>query len=252
MRAVAAATMTLPILKVLAAALMLLWERRALLVRALWLPLLAGIGISLAELRWGPATPEQSGGALWALPIFALTIVVAVRTYRVLLIGNDPQVLQRPLSWSLRETRFLLAMFGVGTVFAGIAFLAGSLIGLLVPDPSRVGRVLLVVLVLIPGAYFAGRLLLAFPAIAAEDDSALTALQRAWNLSHSNGARILLLCIGVPGLLAWLLALLGTVPGAGAVSTILVWLTMPAELAIVAMVYATLSRHADAGAAPAQ
>lgn len=240
--------MNLPILKLLGAALMLCWESRHRLVRVLWMPLLAGIAVSLAEIRWGPDGAEDNHAALWALPIFMLTVMLAVRSYRVFLLGLDEEHRKRPLSWSLRESRFLFAMFGVSLAFALIAVVAGSVLGLLLPDPQQLERGVLLALVMVPGAYLASRLLLAFPAIAVEDSSAWQAFQRAWALSRDNGLRILVLCVGVPGAIAWLLALLGSMPSIEALSAILVWLLMPAQLAIVAMVYATLSRQQQPGA----
>ena len=239
--------MNLPILKLLGAALMLSWESRFNLARVLWMPLLAGIAVSLAEMRWGPDGGEDGNAALWALPIFMLTVILAVRSYRVFLLGLDEEHRKRPLSWSLRESRFLFAMIGVSLAFALIAVTAGSILGLLLPDPRQLGRGVLLGLVLVPGAYLASRLLLAFPAIAVEDSGALQAFRRAWALSRDNALRILVLCVAVPGAIAWLLGRLGSVPSVEALSTILVWLLMPAQLAIVAMVYATLSRQQQPG-----
>jgi hypothetical protein len=238
--------MSLPILKLLGAALMLSWERRGLLARVLWLPLLAGIGVSLAELRWGPDSPGDGGAVFWALPIFALTVMLAVRSYRALLIGTDEFHHKRPLSWTMRETHFLFAMLWVSLAFAVFAVLAGSLLGLLLPDPQLLGPRASMLVVLVPGAWLASRLLLAFPAIAIEDSNALQALRRAWALSRDHALRILVLCVGVPGAIAWLLGNLSGLPGVEALAAILVWLLMPFELAIVAMVYATLSRTPQA------
>ncbi len=241
--------MNLPLLKVVGAALMLFWERRARLARALWLPLGGGIVVSLAELRWGPGGPEQRGAVLWALPMFMLTVMLAVRSYRVYLLGGDRD--PRPLSWSLRESRFLLAMMGVSFAFAALVFFVGSLVGLLVPDPQRFGKGTLLLMVMLPGAYLASRVLLAFPIIAVEEASAVQALSRAWQLSRGHAVRILLLCVAIPGLIAWLLTRLGSLPGVEPMSAALVWLLMPAELAIAAMVYSVLARAAPDGGAGA-
>lgn len=238
--------MNLPIVKLLGAALMLCWDSRFHLARVLWMPLLAGIGLSLAEMRWGPDGSDDGNAALWALPIFMLTVVLAVRSYRVFLLGLDEEHLKRPLSWSLRESRFLFAMFGISLAFSVIAIMAGSILGLLMPDPQRLGRGILLGMVLVPGGYLASRLLLAFPAIAVEDSGALQAFRHAWTLSRDNGLRILVLCVGVPAAIAWLLAQLGSAPAVEALSAVLVWLLMPAQLAIVAMVYSTLNRQQQA------
>jgi hypothetical protein len=240
--------MSLPILKLLGAALMLSWERRALLARVLWLPLFAGIGISLAELRWGPDSAEDGTAVFWALPIFALTVMLAVRSYRAFLVGVDETHQRQPLSWTMRETRFLFAMLWISLSFAVLAVLAGSLLGLLVSDPQTIGPRVSMLLVLVPGAWLASRLLLAFPTLAIEDASALQAFQRAWTLSREQGLRILVLCVAIPGAIAWLLGQLSGTPVAEAIATILVWLLMPFELAIVAMVYATLARPPEAPA----
>ena len=96
-----ASSMRLPLAKVVAGALVLAWERRYALLYALWLPLLLGIAFSVAEGTWGPSswesgTPEenarmQSALLLWTLPLFALTVVFAVRSYRVYLLGSEQQ-----------------------------------------------------------------------------------------------------------------------------------------------------------------
>ena len=237
--------MTLPVVKLLGAALMLTWDRRYSLLRALWLPLALGIALSVAEKRWGPNSPQDSGAVFWIAPVFVLTVMLAVRSYRVFLRGSDPEQQLLPLSWSIRETRFLLAMMAVSFSFALVAFLFGGLLGLLWPDAHRYAGEPFAVLIFLPAAYLASRLLLAFPALAVEDgESTQKALQRAWEVSRHNGMRILFLCVVAPAFIAWLLALLGssTLPGTDVVSAVLVWLLLPVELSIVAMVYATLNK----------
>jgi len=54
---------------------------------------------------------------LWTLPLFVLTVVFAVRSYRVYLLGDEPMQAVPPFSWSLRETRFVFAMAGIAFLF---------------------------------------------------------------------------------------------------------------------------------------
>ena len=100
----------LPVGKVIAGALILAWERRYALLQALWLPLAFGVVFTISETFWGPSSWERGSadqqssdqGALilWTLPLFVLTVVFAVRSYRVYLLGDEVMCKLPPFSWS--------------------------------------------------------------------------------------------------------------------------------------------------------
>ena len=245
----------LPVAKVIAGALILAWERRYALLHALWLPLLCGIVFTVTETFWGPSswespTPEQQSTTqgslfLWTLPLFVLTVVFAVRSYRVYLLDVDSTQAMPPFSWNLRETRFVFAMAAIAFLFAFAAVTFGTAVGALWPGASTFANGRIGLVLIIPPAYLVGRLLLAFPALAIDDSvDVLQALGQSWAISRNNGFRLLVLCVLVPGVLAWSIGAVSNlpIPGIAFLSAIAVWLIMPIELAIVALSYSTLKR----------
>ena len=251
---------TLPLGKVIAGSLMLSWERRRALVRAVWLPFLLGIGLTIAETFFGPDAAQQgaaeTGGGLsqsslllWTLPLFALTVVFAVRSYRVYLLGDQSSAATAPISWGLRETRFVFAMAGIAFVFLMAAFVFGSAVALVVPNVNEFAGGQFGLSLLLPPAYLAGRLLPALPAIAGDHcEDVFQALAGAWRMTRRNGWKVLALCVLLPGALAWSLEVVSQlpIPGIYFASSIAVWLAMPVELALVALSYLTLKRSEPA------
>lgn len=250
------ASPTLPLGKVIAGSLMLSWERRHALVRAVWLPFLLGIGLTVAETLLGPDAAQQGGTEtsnlsqssllLWTLPLFALTVVFAVRSYRVYLLGDQSSAVMTPISWGLRETRFVFAMAGIAFVFLMAAFVFGSAVALVVPNVNEFAGGQFGLSLLLPPAYLAGRLLLALPAIAGDHcEDVFQALAGAWRMTRRNGWKVLALCVLVPGALAWSLEEMSQlpIPGIYLASSVAVWLAMPVELALVALSYLTLKRN---------
>jgi len=254
-----ASSMRLPLAKVVAGALVLAWERRYALFYALWLPLLLGIAFSIAEGTWGPSswesgTPEenarmQSALLLWTLPLFALTVVFAVRSYRVYLLGSEQQQVFAPISWGLRETRFIFAIAAVAFVFASGLFMFSGLMALVWPGVGEFAGSRYGLALVLPPAYLAGRFLLAFPALASDGaDDVLQALRQSWEITNRNGWRVVVLCVVAPGVVAWALEQISqlSVPGITLLTSVAVWLVMPVELALVALAYATLRQDKPA------
>ena len=248
----------LPLGKVVAGSLILAWERRHALLRAVWLPFVLGIGLTIAESVFGPDAAQQAGSdtasqspsslLLWTLPLFALTVVFAVRSYRVYLLGDQSSMATAPISWGLRETRFVFAMAGIAFVFLMAAFVFGSAVALVVPNVNEFASGQYGLSLLLPPAYLAGRLLPALPAIAGDHyDDVFQALAGAWRMTRRNGWKVLTLCVLLPGALAFSLEEISRlpVPGIYLVSAIAVWLAMPVELALVALSYLTLKRNAS-------
>ena len=249
-------TTRLPVAKVIAGALILAWDRRYALLRALWLPLIAGVVFTISETFWGPSSWEQGSAEqqtsgqgsllLWTMPLFVLTVVFAVRSYRVYLLGDEPMQAVPPFSWSLRETRFVFAMAGIAFLFALAAVTFGSVVGAIWPGVSTFANGRFGLVLILPPAYLAGRLLLAFPAIAIDDSvDVMQALGNSWAMSKHNGLRLLVLCVLAPFAIAWSLGALSAlaIPGVALLSAVAVWLVMPVELAIVALSYETLKRE---------
>ena len=248
-----AAATRLPIVKIIAGAVMLFWERRHALLQVLWLPLLIGIAFTISESLWGPSSWEpgsaelnakrQTSLLLWTLPLFALTVVFAVRSYRVYLLGDQQPVRFAPISWGMRETRF---------IFATAAFLFGSIVALAWPGVGEFAGGRFGLLLILPPAYLAARLLLAFPALATDKtDDVFQALIASWKMTKRNGWRVLGLCVLAPGVVAWSLEQIGQIPipGIDLISASAVWLAMPVELALVALSYVTLQRSGSVTAA---
>lgn len=245
----------LPLVKIIAGSVMLFWERRHALLQVLWLPLLLGIAFTISESLWGPSSwqagsvelnaKRQTSLLLWTLPLFALTVVFAVRSYRVYLLGDQQTVRFAPISWGLRETRFIFAMAGIAFVFATAAFLFGSIVALVWPGVGEFAGGRFGLALILPPAYLAARLLLAFPVLAIDkSDDVFQALTASWKMTSRNGWRVLALCVLVPGAVAWSLEQVGQlpIPGINLVTAIAVWVAMPVELALVALSYVTLQR----------
>jgi len=243
----------LPLAKIVAGALILSWERRYALLNALWLPLLLGVAFSVSESVWGPSSWEsgtaeenaqrQTALLLWTLPLFALTVVFAVRSYRVYLLGSDEPQAVAPISWGLRETRFIFAIAGVAFVFATALFLFSGLLALVWPGVSEFAGSRYGIALVLPPAYLAGRLLLAFPALASDSaEEVFQALAQSWRITNRNGWRVVVLCVILPGVVAWVLEQVSQlpVPGITILTSIAVWLVMPVELALVALAYVSL------------
>ena len=109
-----------------------------------------------------------------------------------------------PFSWGLRETRFVFAMAGIAFLFALAAVTFGSVVGAIWPGVSTFANGRFGLALIIPPAYLAGRLLLAFPAIAIDDSvDVMQALGNSWTMSKHNGFRLLVLCVLAPGAIAW-------------------------------------------------
>lgn len=245
----------LPIAKVIAGALILAWERRFALWNALWLPILLGVVFTISETLWGPSSWDKSlpgeaanrQGALflWTFPLFLLTVVFAVRSYRVYLLDDEAMRGKLAFSWGLAETRFMFAMAGIAFLVAIAAVMCVSIASTVWPGIGSYAGGRFGLLMIIPPAYIAGRLLLAFPALAVEDSvDVLTALGISWAISKHNGVRVFILCVIGPGAIAWLLGQLSTltIPGSALFASLAVWLVMPIELAVVALSYSTLKR----------
>jgi hypothetical protein len=235
--------MNLPILKILVGAVVLFWERRVVLVRVLWAPILIGLILSLLS---ASLAGERGGGlaaVLLLVPLLFVTAILAVRAHRVYLLGSESVAELPPLSWSQTETRFLLATLSLGLAFLGLMFFAGmvfTLVGARPPGTLNPGAMLIA----LPAMYVIARLLPALPAIAVGDETGrlADAWRKAWASSRGNGTRVLAVCLLTPLAIKVLLELFAAapIPGTAVISTLAGWAVMPAEVALLSLTYQAL------------
>ncbi|MAW33364.1 MAG: hypothetical protein CMK56_03020 [Proteobacteria bacterium] len=231
--------MKLPIVKVFLGALILVIDRRIHLIRSLWAPVAFGVSLSSCQHF---AISQNEGGAInvWiTILIFMMTIILAVRSYGVFLI-SDNESKEMPISWTMRESRFLITMIIVSFAFGILTLIAGLIVGTFMHSRDGVSGPVFAAILFIPGAYLASRVLLAFPLIATKEVTIPEALQNAWVMSRHNVFGILLLCVGVPAILAAFFALMANIDGLGVIAVVLPWITMPVEFAIIALVFSQL------------
>lgn len=244
--------MSLPTVKILVGAVVLFWERRFVLARVLWAPVLIGLMLSSIGAALARPDGDASSSVLLLVPLLFVTAILAVRSHRVFLLGSDSVDGIAPLSWSVHETRFLLATLSLGLAFLGLMLLAGLLLGSFGMRPGgalNAGTILIA----LPAMYLVARLLPALPAVAIGEEAGLSAAWRkAWAATRGNGTRVLAVCLLTPLAIKVLLELFAAspVPGAGAVSILLGWVVMPAEVALLSLTYQALGRLQPQPAAP--
>lgn len=246
----------LPIVKIIAGALVLTWERRYRLLQATWLPLLLGMGVTITLVSWGPSASAQapqpangdtqSSALAWMLPIMLLTVIVTVRSYRVFLLEPQRARQTLPLSWGMQETRFVLAMLLVAVAFIAAVSVLGNLLSTVWTGVGEFARKPIGLLLLLLPAWLVSRLLLAFPPLATgEVNEVFAALGHSWQLTPHNSLRVFALCVVMPSVIAWALDVISSapLPGISQLCAVAVWLVMPLESAMVALCYDTLNRH---------
>ncbi len=156
--------------RILAGALATVLEHRVRLSYALAGP--AGIFVLMGFI---PQDPEAISGALVLLTAATtafLHTIVAISTHRIVILGPDSVPKWGITSWSLRETRFLLYLFGVAF---GVAMLASFAV--LLPQPIGLALMAGVAIVMFSA------LSLVFPAVALEHP---ISLQQAWAMAQGN------------------------------------------------------------------
>ena len=233
--------MRLPIFKLFLGSLILVVERRSILFRSIWGPTLIGIALSTYQHLSLIHGSRDSTNAAIAILIFMLTIILAVRSYGVFLGERDTKD-SFLISWTMRESRFLVIMILVSFSFGILTLFVGLMVGNVILDSQISSGPLFVFLLLVPGAYLASRVLLVFPLVSVREVTIPDAIKTAWALSGNNVMAILMLCVGIPAGLALCFALMGNVDGLGLLSVILPWVTMPIEFAIIALVFSQLEK----------
>jgi hypothetical protein len=187
----------LPLGKILLGALVVPWQRRIVLGRALLLP--AGALLIIATLLFATGNGR---GLTYQLPFIIAQAFVytlfAVTCHRVVLLGDDSVPRFGLASWSARETRFIGWMIAMYLVFAAVSLvpmivLTSVLIGLtgIKPDGGASLQPFqwAILLASVPGVYVMARVSLVLPATAV--DRRLN-LPWSWERTAGNGWRMAL------------------------------------------------------------
>ena len=237
--------MRLPISKVFIGAFLLISECKDHLIKDLRGPMILGMMLSGYQHFTVESKNESWVGVLITLVIFMVTIMLAVRSYRVFLKSDVGDRSTPIISWNMHESRFLITMILVSLGFGVLTLIAGLFVGTFVSNKDVVSGPLFGILLFIPGAYLASRVLLALPLVSTRETTIPEAINRAWIISKNNVLAILALCIAVPALFAGLFAFLGTIDGLKIFAVTLPWLIMPIEFAIVSLVFSELDKIAE-------
>lgn len=183
----------LPVFETAHNAVLVLWQRRAALLRITWLPAAAYTILEVGNIY----APGALSWLCWALQLLPF-VWFAVGVHRLVLTG--PEDVSR--TWSSRETRFAWLVIGVYLV-VGIASvtlaLGAAVLGVSAVGDGAVVQLVFVYLLLAPGMYLFARLALVFPAVALDTPADVN---WAWDTSKGNGWRLTVVT-ALP-LLAWL------------------------------------------------
>ena len=188
--------------KVALGAFLVPWWNRAAFGRALAIPLLLLVTLTLSWYYAAEHLPEVSN---WVLYIIygVLFAIFAVTCHRLVLL--DPKVVASRIAprWSVRETRFFLWMVAVWVIFAAVTFgLTTLILNVWLPwvtEPNRTWFDWTVFFAKVPAFYLFARFCLVFPATAVDRK---VDLRWAWRLTQSNGWRLVL----VVGVLPWVIS----------------------------------------------
>ncbi|UCE90305.1 MAG: hypothetical protein JSW10_05675 [Pseudomonadota bacterium] len=197
----------LPVVKVMAGALLLPWQQRRRMIEALVIPGVMMLGLWTAS-SWLP----QDNGYLISLPLWFAELVVfawfAVTCHRLLLCGNNVVPRFGLRRWTWRETRFLawsIAIYAAFLIFASLTFLAGDLITdaaeQIGEGPGSLFTGTLYTIGILFCTYVMARLCLALPAVAIDKRPDLA---WAWNASTGNGWRLVVVVALLPVLVSLL------------------------------------------------
>jgi len=199
---------SLPVSKLILAAIVIPWEMRKRMTRALIIPVTVSSIIG-AFLHYAGEDLGVTGSIPFGLIQLALYSIFAITCHRLVLIGSNAVSDYGILSWSRRETRFFLWSIGLSVLYAlgmmlpmMLFLIAGSLI--IDSDPNNWVKYSSY-LFLIPATYIFSRLSLIFPATAIDEHSHPG---WAWELSRNNGWRLTFIVGILPLVLAHLESLL--------------------------------------------
>jgi hypothetical protein len=195
----------LRVVKILFDAFALVWFRRTIFMRALWLPFLLMLVLAGA---WDFSETSLPSGFKWvyALAYYFLLVLFVVNCHRAVLLNSQRMNEWAIPKWSWRETRFLgwTACIWIIAVVCGmvVSVIAFTIIGNTMPRFLEPGSLKPSTLMLISGyfvkiiyAYIFARVCLMFPSIAV--DRRLN-FQQAVKLSRGNGWRLAIVVSVIP------------------------------------------------------
>jgi hypothetical protein len=201
-------TIRLDVGKVVLGAFLVPWWNRRAFSRALAIPLLLLVTLTLSWYFTGEYLPELSAW-LFYLGYGVLFVIFAVTCHRLVLL-DPPSIASRLYPrWSSRETRFILWMVGVWLIITAAFIVVSpllvnvSLLWSRKPDEDWLGWSLFVAK--LPALYVFARLCLVFPATAIDKR---VNLQWAWRRTEGNGWRLVLIVAVLPWILTQLVNLL--------------------------------------------
>jgi hypothetical protein len=242
-------TAQLDVGKVALGAFLVPWWNRGAFGKALAIPLLLLVTLTLSWYYGAEHLPEFSNWALY-LVYGALFALFAVTCHRLVLL--DPKIVASRLAprWSWRETRFFLWMGAVWLISAAVTFaLTTLMLNVWVPwvgEPNRTWFEWTVFVAKVPAFYVFARFCLVFPATAVDRR---VDLRWAWRLTENNGWRLVLLVGVLPWLISQALALLYR-GDASVVETIVLTFVAAAlfavEVAAISLSYRELTRSEGA------
>jgi hypothetical protein len=225
----------LPILVTLISAYAAVFTNLGAIIKATFLPLMIAIVLSAINVEMGDSLVVRVVTVLLGLPV-AATIAVAI--HRIVLLGPDSLTNPWSLSWTARETSFLVWLVTLGVCFF-LASLAFSLVLWMLPEAW-----MMVLAAFLFGFWVEGRFGMVLPATALDRPMHLSP---SWFLTSGNDLQLIVV-LGLP-----VLILVGLIKAALWVESpllvALVWalgtlLTLAVQIAVLSLSYRFLFEEA--------
>jgi hypothetical protein len=211
--------------KVLAGAFYYVGLHRRALAKALFIPFLVYLLIEfLTQL-------DLHFVLNWALvvPVIVVQSILAITTHRILLLGPDSVPTFGIISWSKRETYFVVHVIGLWLLFTAITFL------IFVSFTGGIIASLVFICIM-------GRLCLVFPGISI--DRGMT-FRHSWEMSANHNLLMFLVVIVFPFLLYIPVALLARLPYTFLLTGVLWTALIVLQIAALSMAYRLLASKID-------
>ena len=208
--------------KIIAGALVFVFEKKLILGKALAIPFVLYLIIDLAS-GWNVSA---IGTLLLAIGNLVVQSVFAITTHRVMLLGDGSVPKWGLHSWTKRETYFLIHVIGLA-LLAGLTALFGLI-------PLIGGLVALVLIV-----WITSRLSLVFPAIAIDQG---VSFSLAWRLSKKHQLPLIVVVCVFPVVLGIPTILISTFALSTMVASLLGTLTTVFTIAALSICYREIHR----------